>query len=221
MRASERAYQFLRSDIIEWHLEPGTTLNEVEQAERLGVSRTPVREAFSRLMSDGLVEPSCGRGVIVTPVSVTNVRAMFELRTALETQAAALAAVKGDPEAFDALAHRLEEAAVFLVDDDADRSSYYLLVEEMDAEIDRAAQNTYLAQAQRQLRTHLGRVRKLSKGNEGRLMAAAHEHAAIARAIAEGDVELAQAAIRVHLSNALKAILDAVPDQEGERESAA
>ena len=136
MRASERAYQTLRTDIIEWHLEPGTTVNEVEQAQRLGVSRTPIREAFSRLMSEGLVEPGPGRGVVVTPVSVTNVKAMFELRIALETQAAALAALKGRSETFGQLAARLDEAATFLDDDDADRSSYYLLVEEMDTEID-------------------------------------------------------------------------------------
>lgn len=221
MRASERAYQCLRTDIIEWHLDPGTTLSEVEQAERLGVSRTPVREAFSRLMSEGLVEPSPGRGVVVSSVSVANVRAMFELRVALDTQAASLAATKGCPEAFETLADRLHVAAVGLDDDDADRSAYYRLVEEMDLEIDRAAQNSYLAQAQRQLRTHLGRVRKLSKGNEDRLMAAAHEHANIARAIAAGDVDLAQAATRVHLSHALRAILDAVPDHDGERASAA
>ena len=224
MRASERAYQTLRTDIIEWHLEPGTTVSEVEQAQRLGVSRTPVREAFSRLMSEGLVEPGPGRGVVVTPVSVTNVKAMFELRIALETQAAALAALKGRSETFEQLAARLDEAATFLDDDDADRSSYYLLVEEMDTEIDLSAQNTYLTQAQRQLRTHLGRVRKLSKGNENRLLAAAHEHAAISRAIGAGDVELAQAAVRIHLSNALQAILDAVPERhhhEGDRIDAA
>lgn len=221
MKASDRVHVALRTEIIEWHLAPGTTLSEVEQAERLGVSRTPVREAFSRLMAEGLVEPSRGRGVVVTAVSVENVRALFELRIALDTQAAALAAAKGPGEEFLRLASRLDEAAQGLSTDDADRSGYYRLIDDMDALIDAAAQNAYLTAAQRQLRVHLERVRKLSKGNDDRLVAAAHEHAHIARAIAEGDAELTQAATRVHLSHALRSILNAVPQTEGERESAA
>ena len=207
MRASERAYQTLRSDIVEWHLTPGTVLGEVEQAERLGVSRTPVREAFSRLLADGLVGANAGRGVVVAPLSASTVRQLFELRTALDSQAAALAAARGPRRVFEDLAARLDQASAQLAQDDADRSSYYALVAQMDRAIDDAAANTYLRQAQQQLRAHLERVRKLSKGNEVRLRRAAAEHAWIARAIAAGDVDLAQAATRVHLHHSLDAIL--------------
>ena len=48
MRASDRAYSALRTEILEWHLAPGTVLAEVEQAARRGVSRTPLREALAR-----------------------------------------------------------------------------------------------------------------------------------------------------------------------------
>jgi DNA-binding GntR family transcriptional regulator len=51
MRAGEKAYVSLRENIIEWRLLPGTVLAEVEQSERLGVYRTPVREALSGLSS--------------------------------------------------------------------------------------------------------------------------------------------------------------------------
>uniref|UniRef100_UPI0025987860 GntR family transcriptional regulator n=1 Tax=uncultured Kocuria sp. TaxID=259305 RepID=UPI0025987860 len=154
-------------------------------------------------------------------VSVDKVRAMFELRVALDSQAAALAALKGQPKTSENLAHRLDDAVLNLSEDDADRSGYYALIEEMDASIDEAAQNSYLAVAQRQLRVHLGRVRKLSKDDDRRLVRAAHEHADIARAIASGDVELAQAATRIHLSHALQAILNAVPKTDGEHAYAA
>jgi DNA-binding GntR family transcriptional regulator len=63
MRASDRAYAALREDIIEWRLRPGTVLAEVEQSERLGVSRTPVREALGRLTAEGLTTAAGGRGV--------------------------------------------------------------------------------------------------------------------------------------------------------------
>ena len=67
MRASDRAYSALRTEILEWHLAPGTVLAEVEQAARLGVSRTPLREALARLSADGLVESLPGRGVVDWP----------------------------------------------------------------------------------------------------------------------------------------------------------
>ncbi|MCP3425291.1 GntR family transcriptional regulator [Rothia sp. AR01] len=211
MRASERAHRILHGDIVEWRLAPGTVLGEVEQATRLGVSRTPVREAFSRLLSEGLVEAKPGRGVVVSPVSAESVRAMFELRAALDAQAADLAARRGDPALFTDLARRLEAAA----EDpdraeDADRRAYYALVDRLDAALDAAVDSAYLVQAQRSLRVHLGRVRKLSKGDERRLRAAAAEHAQIARAVAHGDPELARACTRVHLSNSLAAILAAI-----------
>ena len=87
MRASDRAYAALRSEIVGWRIEPGTSLAEVELAERLGVSRTPVREALARLMADGLVAPVGGRGLVVSPFSLAEVELLYELRIALETQA--------------------------------------------------------------------------------------------------------------------------------------
>lgn len=70
MRASERAYQALRAEILDWSLPPGAGLGEVEQAERLGISRTPVREALSRLVADGLAEQAPGRGTVVADLSM-------------------------------------------------------------------------------------------------------------------------------------------------------
>ena len=56
MRASEKAYTALREDIMEWRLLPGAVLAEVEQSERLGISRTPLREALGRLSAEGLIQ---------------------------------------------------------------------------------------------------------------------------------------------------------------------
>ena len=92
-RASDRAYEALRSEILDGVLLPGTVLGEVEQSARLGVSRTPLREALSRLTADALVEPS-GRGLVVTELSTDSIRELYELRQALEEQAARLAAAR-------------------------------------------------------------------------------------------------------------------------------
>ncbi|MDO4898075.1 MAG: GntR family transcriptional regulator [Rothia sp. (in: high G+C Gram-positive bacteria)] len=214
MRASDFAYQSLRSDIMEGMLSPGSVIAEVEQSERLGVSRTPIREAIARLLSDGLAEPAPGRGVIVAPISLANVYALFELRTALDCTAAALAARRGDPKIFQQLAERFEATAEDFGAGQGNLANYYALVDELDTAVDTAADNRYLFQAQANLRTQLTRIRKLSKTNPVRLAHAADEHAQIARSIASQDAQLAEAATRLHLANALFAIEEAAASQE-------
>ena len=113
MRASDRAYRTLRTEILDGVLEPGTVLQEVEQSVRLGVSRTPVREALRQLAADGLVEAN-GRGTIVTAVSSDDIVSLYELREALEAKAAGLAAQRHDDAPFLAIRDRLREAPQLL-----------------------------------------------------------------------------------------------------------
>ncbi|WP_426006941.1 GntR family transcriptional regulator [Paenarthrobacter sp. NyZ202] len=203
MRASDRAYNALREDILEWRLRPGTVLAEVEQSARLGVSRTPVREALGRLTAEGLTTAAGGRGVVVTDISLESIDELFELRETLEVRAAALAAERGEPGVFSELHAQLILAPGLLSDNDPARHDYYALVGKLDEAIDTAVANTYLAQAMRSLRVHLARVRRLAADDSARLSAAAAEHAAIAEAIAAGNPRLAEAATTVHLHRSL------------------
>jgi DNA-binding GntR family transcriptional regulator len=203
MRASDRAYAALRDDITEWRLLPGTVLAEVEQSARLGVSRTPLREALGRLTAEGLTTTAGGRGVVVTDVSLEDIDELFELRETLECRAAALAAERGDTAAFALLQKELLEAPGLITGSDPDRSAYYRLAGRLDTAIDEAAGNTYLVQAMRALRVHLVRVRRLAADDTERLAAAAAEHAAIAEAIAARDPRLAEAATTLHLHRSL------------------
>lgn len=205
MRASERAYSSLRDDIIDWRLEPGTVLAEVDLSERLGVSRTPVREALSRLVADGLVAAQGGRGLVVSAVSLDDIAQLFELRQALEQQLARLAARGRDPRVFDELAAEFRAAADLLTR--RDREDYYALVARFDAAMDAAAANPYLVAALRTVRPHLARVRRISQDNTERLVEAAHEHLTIVEAVAAGDGELAASATHVHLHRSLQNIL--------------
>lgn len=202
MRASDRAYAALREDIIEWRLLPGTVLAEVEQSERLGVSRTPIREALSRLTAEGLTAAG-GRGVVVTDISLEDIDELFELRETLEGRAAALAAERGDRTTFLQLHSDLLRAPELITPGDPARHAYYALVGRLDEAIDAAIANSYLAHAMRSLRVHLVRVRRLAADDDTRLRAAAGEHAAIAEAIAAGNPRLAEAATTVHLHRSL------------------
>lgn len=207
MRASDRAYAELLAQIQNGALAPGTVLGEVEQAARLGVSRTPLREALSRLAADGLVVQQSPRVTVVSDVDVDDIRALFELRRALEETAARLSAVRGDSAAFAALA---EDFARSSLGGDAGRDAYYALIARYDAELDASVDNDYLTSALRTVRTHLVRVRRLARDIPERLVASVAEHRLIATAIAERDADLAAHATHVHLHNALATILASV-----------
>jgi DNA-binding GntR family transcriptional regulator len=205
MRASDKAYAELRREIVEWKLPPGTVLGEVEQAERLGVSRTPLREALARLSADGLAVQQRGRGAVVSDVSLDHLDNLFELRRALEVESSRLAARAEHREGFAKLAQRFTEAADALGrgGPGVALEPYYSLAGELDEAIDEAVDNPYIEQALRGLRTHLARVRRLAQDAPDRLRASAFEHASIAGAIAAGDPELAAAATLLHLSHSL------------------
>ena len=206
MRASDRAYASLLEEIQSGELAPGTVLGEVEQAARLGVSRTPLREALGRLVADGLVAQQSPRVTVVTDIDTDDILELFEVRRALEETAARLAAKRGNAAAFAALEREFSHASLRAEDG---REAYYALIERFDEALDASVVNDYLTSALRTIRTHLVRVRRLARDNPARLAVSVDEHRLIAAAIASGDAELAAHATHVHLHNALAHILDA------------
>lgn len=92
MRAVEKVYLALRDGIAGGTFAPGERLGEVELAERLGVSRTPVREALRRLESEGLIETLPNRGARVRSWTMYEITEVYELRALLESRAAGRAA---------------------------------------------------------------------------------------------------------------------------------
>lgn len=229
--AADRAFEALRAAVIDGELAPGAPLTEVEQAMRLGVSRTPVREAFARLIAAGLATERGPRTLVVSEIEPDDVVALFELRTALDEQAARLAArrvrdgdgsvvVRGSPGLTERMHARFAELAenfavvdrATLAADDPQRHGYYALVAEFDAALDASLTTSpYLAAAIQNTRVHLERVRRLARDDDDRLARSAAEHAAIARAIADGDPERAAAATRLHLHEALTSIRRHLP----------
>lgn len=207
LSAAARAYEQLRSEILDGVLGPGSTLFEVEQSERLGVSRTPVREAFGRLVAEGLLDDKRGRGLVVTDVSDDDVDALYEMRTCLEAQAARLAARHGDRDVFARYVGDFRGWNATLLDprvSDEQVGAYYALIRRFDQAVDAAAGNPYLLDALETLRAHVARVRRKAGASPMRLAASALEHALIASAIADHDAALAVHATHVHLHNSLE-----------------
>jgi DNA-binding GntR family transcriptional regulator len=97
---SDRAYLAIREEILRGQLRPGTALSRRRLAKELGMSVVPVTEALRQLQSDGLVESRARAGTRVRVPTEKDVRELYELREALETQSARLCAERGTPAQF-------------------------------------------------------------------------------------------------------------------------
>jgi DNA-binding GntR family transcriptional regulator len=102
--AADRAYVTIRGLIVSLALPPGAVIDERELMRRIGLGRTPVREALRKLAQEQLVEVFPRRGMFVTGVDVRDLARISEVRTALEPEAARLAAERATDEERDELA---------------------------------------------------------------------------------------------------------------------
>jgi DNA-binding GntR family transcriptional regulator len=150
--------------------------------------------------------------VVVTDVSIERVNELFEVREALEEQAARLAARRRDPAEFERLqrefrgAHELLGTDLYSTDEGLRR--YYELVQQLDDAIDESTGNAFLVSTLAGVRTHIARIRRLSHDNPERLREAAREHLTIIDAILDGEEDLAAHATQLHLYKSLKNILN-------------
>lgn len=211
MLASDRAYEALRDEILNWRIAPGTALSETELAVRLGISRTPLRAALARLALEGLVDTSRGRTGVVPDISVESIAQQFEVREALELQAARLAARRRDPAVFQELAESFAHATETLAEGGTE--AYYAVVARFDAAMEDAVGNPAMRSALESVRIHLFRARRLAQDNPERLLRAAAEHRLICEAVRDGDGELAASATAVHLHGSLTTITDTLHDR--------
>ncbi len=102
MQLADQAYIALRGLIVSLELAPGAVIDERALIERLGIGRTPIREALRRLAHEQLVEVFPRRGMFVTNVDVRDLARISEVREALEPEAARLAAERATEEERDA-----------------------------------------------------------------------------------------------------------------------
>ncbi|MEU6661992.1 GntR family transcriptional regulator [Streptomyces sp. NPDC046821] len=115
----ERVLAELRQEIIDGRLRPGDRLVERELADRLGVSRAPVREAIRALLTEGFVTFETPRRAVVRTLTPADVAELFELREALEVYATGLAAQRATKRDLAELEELLDRAAVATRTDDA------------------------------------------------------------------------------------------------------
>lgn len=139
---SQKAYEMIRRMIVTLELPPGSILDEGDLQTKLGLGRTPIREALLRLSLEKLVTIIPRRGIFVTDIRITDLRQLFEVRMVLEALAARLAAVRGTEDQW----HRMESVLSNLPDDDHPAKNQALIrVDELCHQIlYEAAENKFL-----------------------------------------------------------------------------
>ncbi len=124
-RASSLAYDTVRQLILDGSFAPGERLVEEDLAQRVGVSRTSIRDSLRRLAGEGLLHTEANRGTFVAELSAQEIDEIFQLRAVLEGHATALAAVHGQPEHWDELT-RAADAIDELLQKDLDPKAFFL-----------------------------------------------------------------------------------------------
>lgn len=198
----------LREAIRKGILKPGERIMEIQLAEELGVSRTPVREAIRKLELEGYVVMMPRRGTYVANMSIRDINEIFEIRSALESLSNGLAAEHITDEELEHLQRLLVIIGGYIKDKDMDK------IVETDIEFHdvlyHAARNRRLIGIISNLRDQLTRFRTLSMSYPGRLEATLAEHKAIVDAVANHDRAAASRAAEVHMENSEKTLMKAM-----------
>lgn len=201
----EIVLEALREAIVNGVLIPGERLMEIQLAEEMGVSRTPVREAIRKLELEGFVVMIPRKGAYVAGVSFKDVKDVFEIRAALEGLAAGLAAEKITQEEIEQMERALHyerepDSLEEMVQSDTD----------FHALLYKASRNERLINILANLREQIERFRTTSLAVPGRPKTAIQEHRAMVDAIARHDVEDAQSLAAAHIENAANIMYDAL-----------
>ena len=204
----EAVCETLREAIRKGILEPGERLMEVQLAEELGISRTPVREAIRKLEQEGYVIMMPRRGTYVSDISTNDVKEIFEIRSALESLATGLAARRIEPEELETLQNLLVEIEGYIAKNDIEK------IVETDIKFHgllyQVSRNERLVNIINNLKEQLARFRTLSMSYPGRLQETLEEHSEMVEAIANGDVSAARDAAEHHMERAEKTLLKAM-----------
>lgn len=194
---AERIYQRLKNDIFDFRLLPGDRFTETEVAERMGVSRTPVREALFRLQRENYVDVLYRNGWRVRPFNFEYFEDLYDVRTVLEC-----AAVKRICDR-DAVAPQLQDLKrVWLVPEEErtkDIGTLSALDERFHEMLVEAAGNSEMARMHHSVSERIRIIRRLDFTKQARIDATYSEHGKILRAIIQRRSDQAQMMLKAHI----------------------
>lgn len=195
----ERAVEELRASIVRGDLPPGSRITEKSVEQRLGVSRTVVREALRQLESERLVRIQPGVGPVVAELTTDEARQLYEVRAALEAAAARLAAIHGDREHIRAL-----QAAFERIGDEAATTIDELLATKNDfyTALIAASRNQIIGEQLANVQARISQLRAVTLAAPDRQRAMRAEISAVVDAVARGDADAAFELSMAHVMTA-------------------
>ncbi|MGU3495654.1 GntR family transcriptional regulator [Xanthobacteraceae bacterium A53D] len=193
----EEAYEVIKQRIILGLFRPGEALSEAQVSSALSLGRTPVRQAFDRLMHDGLVEVLPRKGIMVRPITRDEVQDMVSVRLINEGYCARLAAERADIGTIETLTDAVVRGRAAAQAGDPD--TLMALDRRFHGAIAAATRNVVLTDILRNLHDRSQRVWFLSLREHEHHNRVVEEHAAIVEAIAAHDADGAEAAMRAHI----------------------
>jgi DNA-binding GntR family transcriptional regulator len=201
----EEATDRLRDLIVQGSLAPGSRLNERLLTAQLGVSRTPLREAFKLLATEGLVELLPNRGAIVSEIDPVRLAETLAVMGALEALAGELACAS----ATDGQIGEIRSLHLEMLANHArgDLAGYFKFNQAIHLKIVKYSGNTVLYQTYRHLNANVRRARYMANLSQERWNAAVREHGEILDALARRDVARIRVLLTEHLAHKLSSVL--------------
>lgn len=202
---TEIVYNAIREAIIERRLGPGDQLTESGLAQQLHVSKTPVREALLRLEYIGLIEGAGNRGLRVVTPSARAIRSAYEVRMALEAQAARLVAASSD----DGLVRSLRAKAFTCLSSAEihDRDGFRRGDRDFHLTLANSAGNQLLSRLIHDAFDLTWALRRRDVPQPADSLKCAKQHIGVVDAIASGDVDAADLAMREHVAKVQELVL--------------
>lgn len=198
----EHAYRKIRAAIQSGELKPGERLREVELADSIGLSRTPVREALGRLISEGLVIHDASRGIMVAELDYSMVTELYYMREVLEGTAARLTAQHASDveiSILEDLCRQYEDAIQA-----SDFAALAVSNRHFHDTLYRCSHNRYLINMLTVLHDALSLLGSTTLRSPERAADTLQEHLAVVAAVRSRDADAAEKALRTHIRNAQK-----------------
>lgn len=202
----DRVHGYLRKAILSGEIKPGTRLVETELAKKLGVSRSPVREAIMRLQQENLVAISALR-VMVVELPPSEIEDLFWVRYGLEGLAARLATPKLSGKDLETM--RRLCSAMNTASEERDFDAVSKLGNDFHCVFIEACKNDKLRRMLADVKAYIDRFRSVSAATPGRDRETVREHLAILEAFQARDPDLAEQLVRLHVYGAKRAVLPA------------
>lgn len=194
---AEQVYARLKAELHDFRWVPGDRFSEGEIAQRLGVSRTPVREALFRLRNEGFLDVESKSGWFVRPIDFDRLEQLYDLRIVLELASLAKLGLRGeDPPELEALKATWLVPAQERITDGREVGA---LDEAFHASLVRAAGNEEIARVHQEVTERIRLVRRLDFTRADRIEATYQEHAKILRAVIQRKTDQAQMLLRSHI----------------------